>query len=570
MSAMDVLRYQKANCKDCYKCIRRCAVKAIAVRDHHTEVIDEDCVLCGRCVLTCPQYANQARWDIQPVRRLLQSERPVYAMVAPSFSFQDGPDAFGPLRCQLMALGFTDAFESAEGACLVKNQYQNLVAKRWGDVILTSCCPSVVLLVERHFPSLTPLLAPVLSPMQAEAKLLRRRFGPEAAVVYIGSCIAAKNECDQTPGLTDYALTYDELNALFVSNKLPVDLHGAVCAPEPRRRSRSFPLPGGVIGCMDQDPEYSYLAVDGLENCIAALNEIKTGRLHNCFIELRSCTGSCAGGPKMSADARNRLEGRVRIANTANGGEDFEPQPTLRLDRTFHPRSRAEAKLPTEQEIDEILRRLGKNSPADQLNCGTCGYPTCRDKAVAIYQGKADVTMCLPYMKKRAESLSDKIISNSPTAILAVDSALRVRMANRALRNILGIQEDVSLSGLLVSELMDDFEFITAFSAPAGTKVRKAYLEQYDKYVEQIFAVDEGSNMAICMMKDITAEEKARRSRHKTRQEAVDIADQIIAKQMRIVHEIASLLGETAAETKVALTRLKSTVAMDEGEEDRP
>ena len=213
---------------------------------------------------------------------------------------------------------------------------------------------------------------------------------------------------------------------------------------------------------------------------------------------------------------------------------------------------------------------MGKQSPLDELNCGSCGYPTCREKAKAVFNGKAEVTMCLPYMKKRAESLSDKIISNSPTAILAVDSALRVRMANRALRNILGIQEDVSLSGLLVSELMDDFEFITAFSAPAGTKVRKAYLEQYDKYVEQIFAVDESSNMAICMMKDIPAEEKARRSRHKTRQEAGDIADQIIAKQLRIVHEIASLLGETAAETKVALTRLKSTVAMDEGEEDRP
>ena len=126
---MDVLRFQKTNCKDCYKCIRRCAVKAIAVRNHHTEVIDEDCVLCGRCVLACPQYANQARWDIQPVRQLLQSDRPAYAVVAPSFSFQYGPDTFGPLRCQLMALGFTDAFESAEGACLVKHQYEKQIGR---------------------------------------------------------------------------------------------------------------------------------------------------------------------------------------------------------------------------------------------------------------------------------------------------------------------------------------------------------------------------------------------------------------------------------------------------------
>ena len=226
--------------------------------------------------------------------------------------------------------------------------------------------------------------------MQAEAKLLRRRFGKDAAIVYIGSCIAAKSECDETPGLTDYALTYDELNALFISNKLPVDLHGAMCSPEPRRRSRSFPLPGGVVGCMDQDSSYSYLHVDGLENCIAALKEVEGGRLHNCFIELRACTGSCAGGPKMSADARNRLEGRIRIAHTADTQEDFEPQPTLRLEKVFHSRY-VENKTPSEKEIEAILRKLGKNSPADELNCGTCGYSTCREKAVAVYQGKADI-----------------------------------------------------------------------------------------------------------------------------------------------------------------------------------
>ncbi len=560
---MDVLRFQKANCKDCYKCIRRCAVKAIAVKDHHTEVIPEDCILCGRCVLACPQYANQARWDIQPVRDLLNSDRPVYAMVAPSFSFQYGPDEFGPLRRQLMTLGFADAFESAEGACLVKTQYETLVKNRWNDVILSSCCPSIVLLVERYFPSLIPMLAPVLSPMQAEAKLLRRRYGKEAAIVYIGSCIAAKNECDETPGLTDYALTYDELNALFVSNKLPVDLHGAVCSPEPRRRSRSFPLPGGVIGCMDQDEAYSYLSVDGLENCIATLKEIQMGRLHNCFIELRACTGSCAGGPKMSADARNRLEGRIRIAHTADTTEDFDPQPTLRLEKVFHSRY-AEAKMPTEKEIEAILRKLGKNSPADELNCGTCGYSTCREKAVAIYQGKADITMCLPYMKKRAESLSDKIIYNSPNAIITVDHTLQVQLANKAMLELLGVASEDAVVGHKIADLMDDFEFITAFSSGEHSKFRKAYLEQYDKYVEQVFTCDESNNMVICLMKDITQAEKARQNLQKTKSEAVEITDQIIAKQMRIVHEIASLLGETAAETKVALTRLKNTVAAEE------
>lgn len=350
-----------------------------------------------------------------------------------------------------------------------------------------------------------------------------------------------------------------------MSNKLPVDLHGAVCSPEPRRRSRSFPLPGGVIGCMDHDAAFSYLSVDGLENCIATLKEIQTGRLHNCFIELRSCTGSCAGGPKMSADARNRLEGRIRIAHTADTTEDFDPQPTLRLEKVFHSRY-VEAKMPTEKEIEAILRKLGKNSPADELNCGTCGYSTCREKAVAIYQGKADITMCLPYMKKRAESLSDKIIYNSPNAIITVDHTLQVQLANKAMLELLGISAEEEVVGHKIADLMDDFEFITAFSSGEHTKFRKAYLEKYDKYVEQVFTCDESNNMVICLMKDITQAEKSRQSLQKTKSEAVEITDQIIAKQMRIVHEIASLLGETAAETKVALTRLKNTVAAEEEE----
>lgn len=222
--------------------------------------------------------------------------------------------------------------------------------------------------------------------------------------------------------------------------------------------------------------------------------------------------------------------------------------------------------MPTEKEIEAILRKLGKNSPADELNCGTCGYSTCREKAVAIYQGKADITMCLPYMKKRAESLSDKIIYNSPNAIITVDHTLQVQLANKAMLELLGISAEEEVVGHKIADLMDDFEFITAFSSGEHTKFRKAYLEKYDKYVEQVFTCDESNNMVICLMKDITQAEKSRQSLQKTKSEAVEITDQIIAKQMRIVHEIASLLGETAAETKVALTRLKNTVAAEEEE----
>ncbi|WP_458863192.1 [Fe-Fe] hydrogenase large subunit C-terminal domain-containing protein [Acidaminobacterium chupaoyuni] len=565
---MDVLRFKRANCKDCYKCIRGCPVKAIAVHDHHAAVIEQDCVLCGRCVLSCPQYANQARYDLAPVRELLAAGKEAYAIVSPTFPAQFGAEGFEPLRRLLKQLGFRDAYESAEGSRQVRAEYEKLIASGRYNVLLSSVCPSANLLVERYFPSLIPHLAPVPAPFQVEAQILRKLHGSDCTLVFFGPCIADKLDCDEGDGLTDYVLTYEELNSLLISSHLPIDLSDVPC-DEPKLRSRSFPLAGGIISAMEQDPAYSYLSIDGMESCLRTLKEVEAGRLRNCFIELNACTDSCAGGPKMSPSVRSHIEGRARIMQTAlcpgQPPQDFPLVEGLDLSKTFHSRY-VEQYLPNEAQLTEILHKMGKNSPADELNCGTCGYPTCREKAAAIYQGKAEITMCLPYMKKRAESLSDKIITASPNAILCVDSAMRIQFINRGALELFDLPPEQNLIGTPVSDLMDEFEFVTVFSSGEAQLRRKAYLDRYHKYLEQTFAFVPESNLAICIMRDITDSERARQSLQKTKSDAVEITDQIIAKQMRIVHEIASLLGETAAETKVALTRLKNTVVMEEDE----
>lgn len=562
---MDVLRFLKANCKDCYKCVRACPVKAIVVRDHHAEVVASDCVLCGKCVLACPQFAAQSRHDTKRARQMLAESTPVYAILDPSFAVHYRTNGFEPMRTIMKKAGFEDCFEAAEGAAAVHERYCEIVSQKEGGVVISSACPSVVRLVERYHPLLLENLAPVVSPMQAAAKFVRARYGENVAIMAIGPCLAAKSESENVDGQIDCTITFDELNSLLISKKQPIDLNDVACDEMPRL-SRLFAIDGGVLQSIKRENRCSYLSADGVENCVHALREIEAGRLHDCFVDLRACEGGCSGGPKICSESRNSMEGRLRINAAAlslgRPAPDYENMPAADLSREFI-NTYAETRVPSQKEMDAILHKLGKYSAADELNCGACGYPTCREKATAIFLGKADISMCLPYMKKRAESLADKIISASPNAILSVDNELFVRFINRAALELFELSCDAEIIGKPVSQVMEEFEFVTAFASGKPIHNAKARLNNH-KDVEQVFIYDSENAIAICIMKDITAAERARTMLTKTKKEAVEITDQIIEKQMRIVHQIASLLGETAAETKVALSRLKSTVDMEE------
>lgn len=565
---MDVIRFQKANCKDCYKCIRACPVKAIVMHDHHAEVLPNDCVLCGKCVLACPQYAAQSRADLPRAREILAGALPVYAIVDPSFAVQYRANGFEPMRQIIRKLGFADAFEAAEGAAYVHRDYSKIVNERPGQVVISSACPSVVRLVERYFPLLLENLAPTVSPMQAQAKILHKKFGADCSIIAIGPCLAAKSEWDHGADLIDCTITFNELNAMIVAAKQPLDLDAIACKQSPKL-SRLFALDGGILLSMERENSCSYLSAAGMENCMHALREIEAGRLHDCFMDLRACEGGCSGGPKISAETRDSMEGRLRINAAAlslgRPAPDYECLQEIDVSRKFASTYK-ETKKPNAEQMQEILYRLGKHSAADELNCGACGYKTCREKAEAIFLGKADVSMCLPYMKKRAESLSDKIISASPNAIISVDNALTVRFINRAALAMFDLSAQDEIIGKPVSGVMDEFEFVSAFSAGRHTTRTKAYLKN-DKVVEQVFVYDKENAIAICIMQDVTEHDHARALLQTTKKEAIEITDKIIEKQMRTVHEIASLLGETAAETQVALTRLKTTVAMEEVEQ---
>ena len=553
---MDCLTLKKSNCKNCYKCIRHCPVKSIRFSGNQAYIIDNECIICGQCFVVCPQDAKQITDETEKVRVLLQSGAPVIASLAPSFVANYEGVGIGAMRRALKALGFADAEETAVGATIVKAEYERLADEGTQDVIITSCCHSVNLLIQKYFPSQLPSLAKVLSPMQAHCRDIKARI-PGARTVFIGPCVAKKDEAAHYEGYVDAVLTFDQLTAWMRAEQVEP-------APEldsdERSRARLFPTAGGVLATMTRrNPAYTYMAVDGTENCIAALRDIESGQVHRCFIEMSACAGSCIGGPVMEKFHRSPVKDYITIKRYA-GQEDFpvEQPDALALQKDF---TVIAHKLPTpsEDEIRDILRQMGKMKPSDELNCGSCGYNTCRDKAVAIFQGKAEISMCLPYLKDKAESFSDNIVRNTPNGLIVLNENLEVQQINRAAMRIMNLRSADDVLGDGVVRILNPADFLTVLGS-GRTLNKRVYLAEYERYVDETIIYDKDYRLLICLMRDVTEEETVREQKENISRQTVEIADKVVDKQMRIVQEIASLLGETAAETKIALSKLKESI----------
>ena len=555
---MDCLTLKKSNCKNCYKCIRHCPVKSIRFSGNQAYIIGNECILCGHCFVVCPQDAKQIVDETEKARVLLQSGDPVIVSLAPSFVANYEGVGIDAMRDALKQLGFYDAEETAIGATIVKNAYEHMINEEARDVIISSCCHSVNLLIQKYFPAQLPYLADVLSPMQAHCQDIKRRY-PGAKTVFIGPCVAKKDEASYYEGIVDAVLTFDELTRWLQAEH--IELRREMDADE-NSKARFFPTTGGILKTMQQDnPNYSYMAIDGVENCIAALRDIAEGKVHNCFIEMSACVGSCIGGPVMEKFHRSPVQDYMAVSNVA-GTKDFpvqQPEESA-LQKMFTAIER-KTQMPTENEIIDILRQMGKRTPADELNCGSCGYNTCREKAVAIYQGKAEVSMCLPYLKDKAETFSDNIVRNTPNGIIVLNEKLEVQQINKVALKIMNLRSPADVLGEGVIRILDPKDFVEVLHSGRNIRDKRIYLAEYEKYVEETIVYDQEYRLLVCIMRDVTEEESVREQKESISRQTVEIADRVVDKQMRIVQEIASLLGETAAETKIALSKLKESIS---------
>ncbi len=551
------LTLKKSNCKNCYKCIRHCPVKAIRFSGNQAHIIGNECILCGQCFVVCPQGAKQIVDETEKVKVLLQSGQPVVVSMAPSFIANYQGIGIGSLRKALKKLGFHDVEETAVGATIVKSEYERMLKEDERDIIISSCCHSINLLIQKYFPSALEYLADVVSPMQAHCMDIKKRY-PGAKTVFIGPCVAKKDEAEHYEGIVDAVLTFEELtNWLSEEN---IEIENGIDY-EDKSRARFFPTTGGVLKTMSQDTEYTYLALDGVENCIAALKDIESGKVHKCFIEMSACVGSCIGGPVMGKYNRTEaVNDYITVAHYA-GKKDFEvAQPKSgELKKQFEYIEHRLAQ-PSESEIFSVLRQMGKFKPSQELNCGSCGYNTCREKAIAIIQGKAEISMCLPYLKDKAESFSDTIVNNSPNGLIVLNENLEVQQINNAARKIMNIRSESDVLGDQVVRILDPTVFTNVLKTGRGVRDERVYLAEYKRYVEQTVVYDRDSRLLIGIMRDVTDEELEREKKENISRQTIEVADKVVDKQMRIVQEIASLLGETAAETKIALSKLKESI----------
>lgn len=548
---MNYLDFEKANCKNCYKCLRACPVKAIDAKSQQAKIIEDRCILCGHCMQVCPQNAKRVHNSTDKLLKLLKSNAKIVASVAPSFVSSFHLDSFEPMRAALVELGFSDAFETAEGAAVVTREYRKILQAKSMRNMITTACPAVNRAVQLYYPEAVEYLAPVDSPMVAHAKIIKAR-SKGVKVVFIGPCIAKKREADES-SVVDTALTFEELAQLFEEKGITFDRTKQ--ADTLATRSKFYPIPRGIIKSFGSLPDgYEYVAVDGIARACEVLKDIS--KTQGMFLEVNACEFACINGPCSLKTVTDAFAANAKVRSYAN--RDLTKQeaelPDIDVSQA-HKRIRFETSEPTEREIKEILARTGKLKPEDELNCGACGYDTCREKAWAVAMGFAEVEMCVPFMRERAESMSYEVIKNSPNGILVCDYDMKITELNDAARRIFGGDHTD-----YVYECCDIAPFVAAIEGNKPIHSEKMTIERTERVVNLDVVVLDKQRLLFAVICDVTEKERDATHLNDIKRQTLAVTDEVIKKQMRVAQEIASLLGETTAETKVALLKLKETL----------
>lgn len=555
-------------------------MKAIRVTDGHAEVVEERCIVDGRCVTICPQHAKKVESGIPVVKDFLASRLTVGASIAPSFAAAFGSESVGRFIAALKKLGFAYVEETAEGAEWVALAHQKLV-KAGKSPVLASCCPAIVNLIEVYYPQLLPCLAPVVSPMVAHGRIMKKRYGAETKIVFIGPCIAKKGEIKEELSGIDAVLTFTELQEML--DEEHIDL--AVLEEETFDGDRvisahAFASPGGLARSAMLSTDLlsdQAVTIDGLEETIEFLDRFAEIKDSLKLVELLACRGGCVMGPGMAGEApvfarRNRLISYAGQRLRARGFSESafpsitELKPTgyiePKLNRVYQDCGN-QGVLPSEDEIKQVLAKTGKFTPADELNCGACGYNSCREKAVAVLNNMAEIDMCIPFMRARAESRANLVLKFTPNAIFVVDADLKILEVNPAAEEMFQCRQDRVLGNKL-STIMNPKHFEAALNKQ-GLVTGEVSFPSYGIIAWQAIFYVKKEDVLIGIFADLTKEKQQRERLALVTGETLEKAQEVIDKQMRVAQEIAGLLGETTAETKVLLTKLIKLFQNEDG-----
>lgn len=567
MNRPNAIYTKERECQDCHKCIRECPVKAIRVENGYARVVPELCILCGNCVLACPSSAKQVRDDLPLAKSLLASGRKVVASLAPSYVSQFTGVRSGQLIHALRKLGFFAVSETALGAQQVSASIYSLMSSDTKQIWISSACPVVVDFIGKYHPECQPHVFGALSPLLTHCKMLRARYGNDIATVFIGPCIAKKMEAEQHPELLDAVLTFEDLDRWLADENIHLEeiAEGAEDCFQPERSEEGalYPIDGGMIPDVNENhtvKRSQFMSFSGIANVEQALKGISDWQpVHNIFFELTACPGSCVNGPKAARNtsvARRRYE----VVASARPASEFPRKPLFAIDGKYAARPIAPTEN-SELQLQEALRTVGKYSVEDELNCGGCGYDSCRAFASALIAKNAERMMCATYTRKLAQKKANALLQKMPSAVVIVDDELKIIECNANFVRLFAadVEDPKTLEGSALAAVMP-FSYLFRRVLESAEDILSHDIRYHRNILNTSVFTIEPHSVLCGIFQDITKPIFQK-------EQIIGRAREVIQKNLQTVQQIAFLLGENAADSEIILNSIVRSFSPEEIDE---
>lgn len=566
----------KNNCQDCYKCVRRCPVKAIKIEDNSAMIVPDLCIACGTCYRVCPAKAKQARNDLTRAKHLIQSGKDVYVSLAPSWITEFDNISKEQMIASLRRLGFRGVSETALGAEEVSANVAKLLDISAADsssdnhLFISTACPAVVEYVNKYLPERTSNLTKLTSPLLAHCRLLKKALGNDIEIIFIGPCIAKKLEADRHPDLLSLSLSFNDLRQWLKEENIDLkDIHTSVFDKfvlAKAEEGAAYPVEGGMIETLkayEQSKKAYLMQITGIENIKRELKNLKdTDFDRPVFIECLACEGGCINGP-CTTSKKSGFEKRLEVLKESDfSGLAGKRNPSVDISLDY----KEENITPPEHdeaEIKKILATIGKYSIEDEINCGGCGYNTCRNFAKALLDGKAEPEMCVSHMKQQAQRKANALLRCIPSPIVIANAQLRIMEYNdKFVETFWNDEEHTDIydkENLHGADLRDFINFTNLFSASLDLEqdIHREHVRFNDKLFDVVVFNIDKKQIVGGIIEDVTNMEMKK-------EQIAEKAKEVIHKNLATVQQIACTLGEHMAETEVLLRSIAKDFAADD------